>query len=120
MVGRAVRQADHRDETRHNSSCDAGCGLRKKTRGPGHSPTEQDHRGRVHGNTILPQRVLTLNRLWINTRRWMRRWSTQETLGVSCSRPSGKRSGMTFSTDIQTAAYASAEAVFVLFDLAMR
>jgi hypothetical protein len=32
-------------------------------------------------------------------RRWMRRLSTQETLGVSCGRLRGKRSWMTFSTD---------------------
>ena len=59
MVGRAVRQADHRHEHRQNAGSEASHGLRKKTRGPDHRPGEQDYRGRVHGITILQQRVPT-------------------------------------------------------------
>jgi cytochrome c551/c552 len=62
MVSRAVRQADQRNENRQNAGCHASHGLRKKTRGPGHRPTEHDYRGRVHENTFLPQRVQTLRR----------------------------------------------------------
>jgi hypothetical protein len=62
MVSRAVRQADQRDENRQDADRDASHGLRKKTRGPGHRPTEHDYRGRVHRNTIFQQRFQTLRR----------------------------------------------------------
>ena len=59
MIGRTVRQADHRDEQRQKACSKASHGLGKKTRGPDYRPGEQDYRGRVHEITILQQRVPT-------------------------------------------------------------